>query len=349
MYSESVLARPCLASWGLFAALAACTPTFPRAPTLPSDGDGFGRAQSLVPQGLSEDPPLPLQLYPGDVFTMVLQSAERDEQPNLLVDERGIVHVPLAGDVPVAGVPLSEAEQRLQTALRQFDRTVRVSILLTDPAGHVATVIGAVQEPGRVPVTPGMRLADLLAAAGGPARSEEQAVGFSGADLGAARLVRDGEALPVSVNLALTGDPRHNVRIRPGDILYVPADLQRLVTVLGQVESSQVMQHRPGMRITQALALAGGVTRDGNWGDVRVIRGDSERPRVYQASVADIVDGRAPDVVLAPGDIVYVASAGHADLRDVMNSISAFVSLATTGALVGVTVAATSGSRSSGP
>jgi polysaccharide export outer membrane protein len=129
--------------------------------------------------------------------------------------------------------------------------------------------------------------------------------------------------------------------VRPGDVLYVPADLQRLVSVIGQVRDSQVMQHRPGMRITQALALAGGVMRDGNWGDVRVIRGDSEHPRVYQASVADIVDGRSPDVVLAPGDIVYVASAGHADLRDVMNSVAAFLSLGTTGALIGVTAAAT--------
>jgi hypothetical protein len=49
-------------------------------------------------------------------------------------------------------------------------------------------------------------------------------------------------------------------------------------------------------------------------------------------------------VVLAPGDIVYVASAGHADLRDVMNSIASFLSLGTTGALIGVTAAATASS-----
>lgn len=324
---------------------AGCAPTFPRAPTLPSERDSFGAEQSLVPSGIDGDEAIPLQLYPGDVITLVLQSAEREEQPNLLVDERGVVHVPLAGDVAVGGVPLSEAERRLEAALRQYDRTVRVSILLADAQGHVATVVGAVQEPGRVPVTPGMRLTDLLAVAGGPARNEEEAVGFSGADLGAARLVREGAALPVSLTRALEGDPRHNVRIRPGDVLYVPADLQRLVTVIGQVETSLVMQHRPGMRITQAIALAGGVTRDGNWGDVRVIRGDSEHPRIYQASLADIVDGRSPDVVLAPGDIVYVASAGHADLRDVMNSISAFLSLATTGAIVAIPTIVTSSAR----
>ncbi|MBN8614723.1 MAG: SLBB domain-containing protein [Deltaproteobacteria bacterium] len=323
-------------------ALSACTPSFPRAPTLPSERDAFGQAQSVVPSGIDDDAPSALSLEPGDVITLVLQSAEREEQPNLVVDERGVVHVPLAGDVEVGGMPLTQAEQRLETALRQYDRTVRVSILLADARGHVATVIGAVQEPGRFAVTPGMRLTDLLAEAGGPARNEEENVGFSGADLGGARLVRRGETMPVSVTLALNGDPRHNVRVRPGDVLYVPADLQRLVTVLGQVTTSQVMPHRPGMRITQSLALAGGLTRDGNWGDVRVIRGDSEHPRVYQASVADIVDGRAPDVVLAPGDIVYVASAGHADLRDVMTSISAFLSLATTGAIVAIPTLITS-------
>jgi polysaccharide export outer membrane protein len=322
-----------------------CTPTFPRAPTLPTEGDAFGGEQALVPSGMDGDEALPLQLYPGDVITLVLQSAEREEQPNLLVDERGVVHVPLAGDVEVGRMPLPQAEQRLEAALRQYDRTVRVSILLSDPRGHVATVVGAVEDPGRVAVTPGMRLADLLAEAGGPARSQEDAVGYSGADLGGARLVRDGEALPVSMARALEGDPRHNVRVRPGDVLYLPPDLQRLVSVIGQVETSQVMQHRPGMRVTQAIALAGGVTRDGNWGDVRVIRGDSERPRIYQASVADIVDGRSPDVVLAPGDIVYVASAGHADLRDVMNSINAFLSIATTSAIVAIPTIVTSSAR----
>jgi len=334
-------ALPRLASI-LLVAVAACTPVFPRAPTLPSERDSFGSAQSIVPGGVDDDAPLPLQLYPGDVITLVLQSAEREEQPNLLVDERGIVHVPLAGDVEVGGMSLPAAEQNLETALRQYDRTVRVSILLSDARGHVATVIGSVEEPGRFTVTPGMRLADLLAEAGGPARSEEEAVGFSGADLGGARLVRGGETLPVSMNLALNGDPRHNVRIRPGDVLYVPADLARLVSVLGQVSDSQVMQHRPGMRVTQALALAGGVHGDDTWADGGVIRGDSEHPRIYQASVADIVDGRSPDVVLAPGDIVYVASAGHADLRDVMNSINAFLSLATTSAIVAIPTIITS-------
>lgn len=328
--SLAVAALVSLAAFG-------CTPRFQRAPTLPTHQDLFAESESLVPAGLDEDPAQPAQIYPGDIISLVMISAEREEQPNLRVDDRGVVHIPLAGDVEIGGVPLIEAEQRLETALRQYDRTIRVSILLTDARGQMATVVGAVNDPGRVEVSGGMRLADLVAHAGGAAERDESDTAFSGGDLSAARLVRGGQALPVSVNLALTGDPRHNIRIRPGDVLHVPLALQQLVTVIGQVETPSVMMYRPGVRITQAIAIAGGITRDGDAGDVRVIRGDAEHPRIYQAGISDIVDGRSPDVVLAPGDIVYVSSAGHADLRDVMNSIANILSLGTTGAIIAVT------------
>jgi polysaccharide export outer membrane protein len=313
----------------------ACTPNFPRTPTLPSADPNFAQ-EDLSPPGMDDDPPQAMQLYPGDVITLRMISAETDEHSGLVIDERGMLHVPLAGDVEVGGMDITAAESRVETALRQYDRTVRAALVIEEGEGHRATVVGAVASPGRIPVAPGMRFTDLLAAAGGAARSESDGLAITAGDLGGARLIRNGRALPVSLEVALTGDPRHNIRIRPGDTLYVPADLQRLVSVIGQVESSRIMAHRPGMRLTHALALAGGVTRDGNWGDVRVIRGDPARPRVFRTSVAAIVDGDEHDVVLAPGDIIYVASAGHADLRDVMTSVSALLALPLTAASIAV-------------
>lgn len=314
---------------------AGCTPNLPRAPTLPSEDPDFAQAD-VTPEGMEDDPPAPLQLYPGDVITLLLITTETEEFEGLVVDERGMLHVPLAGDVAVGDTDITTAEQRVEEALSQYVQDARASLVVEEPDGHLATVVGAVAEPGRIPVTPGMRLADLLAAAGGASRSDEDGIAISSGDLGGARLVRDGRTLPVSVEIALSGDPRHNVRIRPGDTLYVPADLDRLISVLGQVDGPRIIAFRTGMRLTQALSLAGGVTRDGNWGDVRVIRGDPASPRVYSTSVADIVDGNAHDVVLAPGDIVYVASAGHADLRDVMNSIGVLLSIPITAASITV-------------
>jgi polysaccharide export outer membrane protein len=315
-------------AWALAASLSllapACGPNLPRAPTLPTEDSRF-EAADLEPEGMDEDPAAPMQLYPGDVVTLRLISVETEEHEGLAVDERGMLHVPLAGDVQVGGMGLTEAEEHVEQAMHRFDRAVRVSLVVEEPTGHLATVVGAVAEPGRVPVTAGMRFADLFAAAGGAARSESDGLALASGDIGGARLARDGRVLPVSLELALSGDPRHNIRVRPGDTLYVPADLDRLISVIGQVASARIMPHRPGMRLTHALSMAGGVTRDGNWGDVRVIRGEASAPLVYTTSVADIVDGRVHDVVLAPGDIVYVASAGHADLRDVMNSVSSIL------------------------
>lgn len=327
---------PLLAS--ILALDAGCA-TLPMVPPTPGDEDGFEVLGDVTPPGMDPETARPMALYPGDVVTLRMTSLETQEVEGLIVDERGMLHVPLAGDVEVGGLPLVEAESRIEHALHDFDRTVRVTAILTDAAGHQATVIGAVGEQGRVAVVPGMRVADLLAAAGGPEMNDEDGVTALVADLHAARLVRDGHALPISLALAVQGDPRHNVRVQPGDHLYVPPQLGTLVSVLGEVHEARVLAYRPGIRLTQALALAGGLTRDANGGDIHIVRGPSTSPRVFHAAVDHVVAGHTPDPVLAPGDVVYVGSNAAADLREVLSAVAPLTSIAGTTA-VGIAAAA---------
>ena len=312
------------------ALLAGCGGSLPLVPATPGDDEGFEAVGDTTPPGMEPEPPRPMSLYPGDVVTLRMISLDTDEVEGLIVDERGVLHVPLAGDVEVAGLPLEEAEAHIEEALHRFDRTVRATIIVSDAAGHQATVIGAVGEQGRVIVVPGMRVANLLAAAGGPEVNSEDGVSAIVANLDGARLVRNGETVPVSIAQAITGDPRHNVRVQPGDHLYVPPQLGTLVSVLGEVEQARVMAYRPGIRLTQALALAGGLTRDANGGDIHIVRGSASHPRVYHAAVNHVVAGDLPDPVLAPGDVVYVGSSAAADVREVLAAIGPLTTLATT-------------------
>jgi len=318
--------------------LAAGCGGLPRAPATPSADEGF-QAVDATPEGMDPEEPEAMTLVPGDVVTLRTISAETEEIEGLTVDARGVLHVPLAGDVEVGGLPLEEAERRIEQAMHEYDRTMRVSIILSDPRGHTASVIGAVGDQGRVSVVPGMRVADLLAAAGGAHQSEEEGTSTLTSDLHAARLVRDGEALPVSIALAVRGDPRHNVYVRPGDHLYVPPQLGRLVSVLGQVHSARVLPYQPGIRLSQALAMAGGITRDANGGDIRIVRGPSSNPTVYRAAIDHVVSGDHPDPVIAPGDIIYVGSSALADFRDVSNAIAPIISAGLTGVLIGSALA----------
>jgi polysaccharide export outer membrane protein len=318
------------------AASACAANRYPGAPTVPSDDPAFAAPELVVMVGLEDDPPEPLKLMPGDVVELTTVSAQTNKYPGLIVDALGHLHVPLAGDVSVGGKNLTEAEKAIETGLRRYDRFVRANLIITQPDGHAASVLGAVATPGRVQVLPGMRVADLLAQAGGPMNAQSgQAVGLLG-NLDLARLMRDGETVPVNVALAIKGDPRHNVRIRSGDQLYVPPGTEMLIMVIGEVDAPQPIAYRQGIRLTEVLARAGGISDRGDRNDVRIVRGPLREPRMYTASIKDLVNGEATDVVLAPGDIVYVTKAWYASAADVLNALSPLISLANSAAIVGV-------------
>lgn len=292
------------------------------APTMLADDPDFAPPETAVAAGIREDPAVEFRLAPGDVLTLRTMSATENVYEGLMVDEQGLLHAPLVGDVDVGGVSLATAEQRLEQALRAFDRAVRVNVVISAPGGHTATVLGAVEEPGRIAVTPGMRVADLLAAAGGPVVASGSSDPTEPADLDGAQLLRDGQPLPISLARAMTGDRLHNVRVRAGDHLFVPAARGATITVLGEVENSMVLGYRRGMRLTTALALAGGLAPDAHRRDIRVVRGSLAAPRVYRTNLHALVDGDGRDVELAPGDIVFVTRTGLAGIRDVMDAMS---------------------------
>lgn len=314
----------------------------PKAPAYPRKEDGFSGPKQIARPGIPNDQPPPLTLQPGDVLSIDLVSEQSRTLAGLIVDATGRVHLPMAGDINVGGRGLTEAEATVQAALRKFDRFVQVTIGLTDSRGQRATVLGAVVTQGSIQLVPGARVADVIASAGGPLMSGAVAGATEPpvtlADLNGALVTRNGKALPISVAKALEGDPLHNVYIHPGDHVYVPPTLGSNISVLGQVGAPRVFAHRAGLRLTQALAMSGGVTVGADKSDIRVIRGTLEAPRVYTASLADVVGGDSHDVLLQPGDIIFVTDDPIEDVGEVIALIAPILSLGVSSTLVAVSV-----------
>jgi len=307
------------------------------APTSPGDDPAFSAPEPIVLPGLESDPAEALQLLPGDVVQLTAVSAQTDVYEGLIVDALGQLHVPLAGDIQVGGMTLLDAERAIEKELRRFDRFVRANLIITRLDGHAAVVVGAVVTPGRVQVTPGMRLADLLAESGGPERAISRDIPTLVGNLELARLMRNGETVPVSVLLAREGDPKHNIRIRAGDQLYVPPVTDQLIMVLGDVNAPQPVAYRTGIRLTEVLARAGGInTARGDRKDVRIVRGPLREPQVYTTNLKSLLAGKGTDVELAPGDIVYVTKSWYASTGDVLNAIAPLISLANSFAILAV-------------
>lgn len=263
-----------------------------------------------------------MTLLPGDILALRVFSQEPLEAPGLVVDEKGALPVPLVGEVAVAGMSLEAARSSIEEALHRYDRFARALVTVSEAAGHRATVVGAVEKPGAYVVRPDMRVAELVAVTGGPKITGYNGESFDQADIDAARIVRGGTTLPVSVGRALTGDPLHNVRVHPGDLVFLPALRNQRVSVLGEVERPTSVAFYRGLRLTEALARAGGATDDADNGDVRVIRGPLSKPKVYTASIKALRNGEGHDVVLEPGDVVYVTEHWYASVTNVLQRLT---------------------------
>ena len=88
---------------------------------------------------------------------------------------------------------------------------------------------------------------------------------------------------------------------------------------------------RNGIRMTEALALAGGVTIASDFEDIRLVRGPLKNPKIYQFDLEALVAGEAGDIQLAPGDVVFVSQHWAATMSQVLDRIGPLLSIAISG------------------
>jgi polysaccharide biosynthesis/export protein len=325
-----------LIKWVVVMQLGVACSSFPKVPAYPEEDPGFAEPRRVTRPGLKDDPPLPLTLLPGDVIRLETVSTTSEVREGIVVDATGCVHVPLAGDIEVKGLGLTIAETEIQKALQRFDRAVHVNLQLTQAAGHRVTVVGAVRTPGRVDLVPGVRLADVIASAGGPLTADVGGQTVVVADLDGGVLMRDGKRVPINLVKALEGKPMHNIYAHPGDHIYLPSVRGGTVSVLGQVGHPVIFPYRKDIRLTEALTLGGGITVGGDKTDIRIVRGPLSAPQVYQASLRDIVDGKIHDAALYPGDIVYVTDHAWEDISEVVGPFTGLVGLGISAATLAI-------------
>ncbi len=80
----------------------------------------------------------------------------------------------------------------------------------------------------------------------------------------------------------------------------------RKVSVIGQVQKPGSVAYFPNMTIVDAIAAAGGFTGIASKNAVTLRRENKGTVESRNCPVADISEGRAPNVVLRPGDILVV-------------------------------------------
>ena len=80
----------------------------------------------------------------------------------------------------------------------------------------------------------------------------------------------------------------------------------REVSVLGQVKESGSYPFKPGLTVMQAISLAGGMNPLAMPRRVKLIRETDKGRQTYEIDTTAILESRAQDLTLEPGDIVFV-------------------------------------------
>ena len=141
----------------------------------------FGKLELGLTEG-GEEPALPIIVSiplekpvsadeyvvgPGDKLTINILTSESMIIP-LVVTPTGDLIIPSVGALSVAGNTLSKVVEKVRTFVKvQAYPSAKVTIALTELRTFLVQVIGAVNQPGFIEITPATRLGELVELAGG--------------------------------------------------------------------------------------------------------------------------------------------------------------------------------------
>lgn len=142
--------------------------------------------------------------------------------PNQNVDPQGNISVPYAGSIQALGHTPAEVQQSIVNALRNRAIEPQVVVALITQNTSLASVLGEVNKPVRVPLAAaGERILDTITSAGGP-----KGQGFDTWVM----LEREGKRATVPFG-ALVYEPSNNIFTRPNDTIYVYSEPQTFVAL----------------------------------------------------------------------------------------------------------------------
>jgi polysaccharide biosynthesis/export protein len=259
---------------------------------------------------------------PGDEITVkVLGESQFDFATT--VDENGKIEVPFA-DAPITAKCVSERDLRAEVAklLAKYLKTPQINLQVDRKSRPPVSVYGEVRQQQQFNLTRRAYLLELLTVAGGESEKSGGMITVfrtrppmcGEAALGGDWKVADGglgaPSRTYSIASLKQGDEGSNPEILPGDVILVHKAAPIYIT--GEVvRPGELNLPEGGLLLTQAVAMANGITREAKTKNITIRRrkSDSPEPELIAVNYDQIKKGVQKDVLLQPFDIIVVDKA----------------------------------------
>lgn len=277
------------------------------------------------------------QIEAGDTLQFISFNDDALSQTDIVVRYDGHVSLPLIPDIKVGGRTRNEAEALIREAYGNIYREPEIALIVSTPDSKQYTVIGDIATPGKYPYTRPTTLNEAIFEAGG-LRERQTSSGGDGGFVGLAGQVTqayiirevDGErqVIPHDLRgLIKPGDHEGDSPVFYGDLVYVPEGVN-LVYLLGESASPRIVELTEGMTLLQMLSLSGGFdTRRASLKNVILLRQEDESmSSVHKINIKEMLSKGGADVVLQPGDIIYLPTRTLLRLKEWVEDFTGIIS-----------------------
>jgi polysaccharide export outer membrane protein len=270
------------------------------------------------------------RLGKGDEITVDI-AGRPDLEAKLVIGPDGCVTLPLAGDIKLDGMTRPEAGKAIEAALAGYYDNLSVQVTVTRYTSNRVLVLGAVATPGEVTFEGTPTLLEALTRSGlttgttGTGQNKVAAIPercaiYRGSDQVVWVQLRE---------LVESGNTLADLRLRRDDVIYVPSLAEQFVSVLGQVQHPGAIPITSSSTLASVIADAGGLTDDaGSNAHIQIVDPSTGTSRVL--TFKDVLNPvRSREVILKPGQIVFVPKTGFARATYVIKQLSPLMELST--------------------
>jgi len=226
----------------------------------------------------------------GDVVKIQVYE-HKDLTTSVPISEAGSIRFWLLGEVKIAGLSATRAENKLARLLSQkgFIKNPQVSLIVADYRSQQVSILGWVNKPGKYSIEGVSSVLDVIAMAGGLKADAGEIVNVLKNENGRTTKIA------VDIGQIYTGDLSRNIQVGHDDVVVVPK--MDVFFVYGQVRRSDSYRLERNTTVMQALSLAGGLTDRGTDRGLKVSRKSSGKVKELGVGLNDL---------LKPNDVLYV-------------------------------------------
>jgi polysaccharide export outer membrane protein len=222
--------------------------------------DSVGRAlplfgQSLFRQAPSTFSPVDWMQVPSDYIIgpgdelQIKVWGQVEANLRVIVDRSGQIYIPQVGQISVAGLHYGDLEPHLKSEISKIFKNFNVTANIGRLRSIQVVVVGNARYPGTYTISSLSTLVNAIFASGGPAPQ---------GSLRHIQVRRDGTTITDFdfYDLLIKGDKSKDVRLLPGDVLYIP-HVGPLVAVSGSVNTPAIYEMKDNSALNELIEIAG--------------------------------------------------------------------------------------------